>query len=181
MAVVAGSTTPGAGAASSDPSVTATLADGPLFAVTEPDPSIRGVPSLTVAALAAVTRQVDAEDGDGGWAAPRRSRVCAAFVHPDSVTLAAGHGAVYRVRGDGVEIVLDARGLPAGTTVPTQTGDIFALCNAGLLASVPAARISWVLRSPGPATLLARRLLAFAHQTGDAAGDAAVVVFRVGD
>ena len=180
VAVAALTTMAGAGAASSDPSRATTLVDAPLFAVTEPDPRVDGPVSLINTAMAAITCHVESGGDDDGTGIPRRPGVCAAFLHQHSVTLAAGHGAVFRARGDAADVVLDARTGPRGASVPAQAGDVFALCNPALLAAVPAARICWVLQSPGPATLLARRLLAFANQSGDA-DEAAVVVLRIGD
>ena len=74
---------------------------------------------------------------------------------PQTLTVRAGHGAT-----PAGELVL----LPRDVSVQ--------------LANIPVARVRSVLRSPGPPPQIAKRLLAFAHQSRDAA-DAAVVVFRV--
>ncbi len=158
---------------------TTTLLESPLFAVATGVARIPNRRSVAESALAAIAGCFEAAVPrlEGSALGPG---VCAAFVHPDSVTLAASAGGgVYRARGMTVELVLDASARPAGASVPSLAGDFYALCTPSLLATVPAARIAWVLQSPDPPSMIARRLLAFANQSYDAS-EAAVVVFRLG-
>jgi len=103
---------------------------------------------------------------------------CMALLSGSSVMAAASTGAVFRSRGRSVERIVVGGSTAAVRTASAHPGDLYTLCSAGLLANIPVARVRSVLRSPGPPEQIAKRLLAFAHQSRDAA-DAAVVVFRV--
>jgi hypothetical protein len=154
--------------ASAEDSSTVTLVRDPLFAVIVAS----GAQPATVAAALAL---VEGGPGpaDGG------SMGCAARLDARTVVAGATAGAVFQSRGQEVECLLGGCAAHEARTVPTRTGDLYTLCSPGLLAAVAVPRIRSVLRSQAPPALIARRLLAFAHQAQDAR-EAAVVVFRVG-
>ena len=150
---------------------TVTLRSEPLFSIVvggQTAPSVRAATDAAVALLDSCVPVADA------------LTACAAMLHGRSITLAATAGAVFRTRGRDVACVVSARGGgQRRRAIPARPGDLYALCSPGLIAAVPVARIESVLRTPDPASLLARRLLAFANQTDDAR-EAAVVVFLLG-
>ena len=150
-------------------SATVTVIREPLFAVmSSPCPTGDDAAGQALALL-----------GDAGpepGAAPAAG--CMALLSGRSVTAAASTGAVFRSRGRRVERIVVGGSTAAVRTASALPGDLYALCSPGLLANIPVARVRSVLRSPGPPQQIAKRLLAFAHQSRDAA-DAAVVVFRV--
>ncbi len=148
---------------------TVTLVREPLFAVMSGP-----CPTRDDAAGRALTLLEPAAPQPGGVTATG----CMALLSGRTVTAAASAGAVFRSRGRLVERIVVGGATAAVRTASAQPGDIYTLCSPALLANIPVARVRSVLRSPGPPPQIAKRLLAFAHQSRDAA-DAAVVVFRV--
>ena len=152
-------------------SSTATLIREPLFAIANGQaspPDADGVEGLALRLLGASAR--DDVAGQPG--------ICAALLRSRSVVIAATAGAVFRARGPNVERLVDGDDHDACRTFPTRSGDLYLLCSPGLLEAVPGARVRSLLRSHGPPSVIARRLLAHANQASDASS-AAVVVFRV--
>ena len=154
----------------SDPrSSTTTVLHEPLFAIVVGHDAAPDDQTATDAALALIDTDAPSSDGP---------HICAALLHGASVTLGATAGMAFLARGQHIECLIDASEHEGHRAVTARAGDLYALCSPGLLAAVPVARIRWVLRSQGPPSVVARRLLAFANHTQDAR-EAAVVVFRI--